>query len=222
MSMQFDPQADTMEILRSIGAVYSLNEEERKTKSWCRLTSMRLSPFYINIGGKMDRSPAIMDLLAQRMADKVKAQNIPCDLTVGVEKGSIRLSSHVGLRLGVDSIYLEKEIAGAKAAETELIFGRHSVQAGEKDVIITEDLITKGTTIQKIINALGKYDVNIRAIVLPLNRSGKTELAGIPIISLVDIEPYDLSEEEFRAQFPEASISEKPKDNWEELMSSLS
>jgi len=209
---------DPMPLLRDIGAVYFLDEKERQTGAWCRLTSMRVSPSYINIGGKIDRSPEVMDILSQQLARKIKDSNIPCDLTVGAEKGSIRLSSHVAFRLGVDSIYLEKEKGGAKAEETDFALGRHFIKEEEKDLIIAEDLITRGTTIRKLLSALRSSNVNIRAIALVINRSGLKEIDGIPIISLVDLEPYDLSEKEFREQFPQARIEEKPKYHWDELM----
>lgn len=206
-----------LELLQDLGAIYYLNEEKRKKGKWCRLTSGRVSPFYINIGGVVDRSPLVLARVGQEMANLVRKNNLKPQLTVGAAMGSVRLSAFAGSFLGLSSVYLEKGDSGLKASETELSFKRHNLE-GVKKVVITEDLITKGTTVAQMIRKIKEQGVEIEAVVVAINRSGKKEIEGVKILALQEIEPFDLSEEEFVKQFPNAGISEKPKNEWGSLV----
>ncbi len=206
-----------VELFRSVGAVYYLEEKNKADGTWCRLTSGRLSPFYINIGGAIDGNPKILSRLAQDMASLIRNLNLEPELTIGAMMGSVRLSSYVASFLDIPSLYAEKEEANKKAHETEFVFKRHKVKPGQK-VVITEDLVTQGTTLAKLIKVLKKAEAEILGIFLTINRSGITEVDGIKIHALESIEPFSVDEEEFKKTYPKAKISEKPKNQWNELI----
>ena len=209
---------EVLDVFKEIGAVYSLNQEQQKDGIWCRLTSGLLSPFYINIGGIIDGSPKVLNRIAQDIAKQVKQYNLQPECTVGAMMGSVRLSSNVANFLNLEkSIYLEKKQSDKKAFETEFALKRHKIKKGLK-VIIVEDLITKGTTLEKMVKALKQAEAEILGIFLTINRSGIKEIEGVKVYALQDLEPFSITQAEFEEKFPLAKISEKPKGEWERLV----
>jgi len=211
---------EPLDLFQAEGAVYYLNEEKRQNGKWCRLTSGMVSPFYINVGGVVDGNPKILNRIGQDIARKIHSLNLKPEATIGAMMGSVRLSSHTANFLNIKSIYLEKGASDKKAHETDFLLKRHSVQPGQK-VVIVEDLITKGTTLKKLVKTLKEAGADILGIFLTLNRSGITNIDGIKVYSLQEMEPYAISEEELNKLYPKASISEKPKNEWKSLLKQL-
>lgn len=107
------------------------------------------------------------------------------DIVMWAQMGSVRLSSYVGKALDLESIYCEKK-------DGEMILSRHDIDLKWKNVILSEDVITKWSTLEKMIEIVEWKGGKVIQITCVVNRSGSDYFRGIPIQSCYVPEPFDL------------------------------
>ncbi|MDA9129429.1 orotidine-5'-phosphate decarboxylase [Candidatus Gracilibacteria bacterium] len=210
------------EILSYIGAFYFRPKGGR----YCRLTSKLVSNSYINIGA-VERYYAVIDKASFEIARQLDTQDIRAEVILGAQMGSIRISLFLAKKMGVQlSIYTEK----TNNDNNLMALKRHNIELKGKKVILSEDVINRGSTLEKMIEIVEEKGGTVIAITCLANRSRKTELYGIPLISCYTPEEFEIyydenTPEEQRKDFPKlpegAEISEKPKNDWEKLVESM-
>lgn len=210
------------ELLSYIGAFYFRPEGWK----YCRLASGLLSNAYINIGAT-ERSYLVMERAGNELASQVHDKNIEADIVMGAQMWSIRSSLVLAEKLWIeDSIYTEKAWSDNKDMELK----RHKINLEWKRVILSEDIVTKWSTLKKMIELVEIAGWKVVAIACVWNRYWKDNFNGVPLVSCYEPQAFDLywdenTPEEQRKEYPKlpdnSEISPKPKNEWDDLVSSM-
>jgi len=213
---------DWKEILSYIGAFYFRPEGWK----YVRFTSKVISNAYINIWA-IERSYAVIDRATSELAAQIRERNIEADIVVGAQMWSVRISLALAKQLGISqSIYTEK----TENNNNNMDLKRHAIDLTGKRIILSEDIVSRGTTIAKMRDVLEKLWWTVVAIACVWNRYEQDEQNGIPIISCFVPPKFELywdedTPEDQRKDFPNlpdgASVVEKPKNEWWELVKSM-
>lgn len=229
-------------LLEHIGALYARKEDT----PFVRLASGFLSDGYINFGST-ERDYRIVDRACHELAHQLRERDINGDIVIWAQMGSVRISLPLAKVLGIStSIYTEKEWDGMKLKRHDL----GSDWFRGKKVLLSEDVITTGSTLRKMIEEVRNGGWQVIAITSVVNRSGKGDFEGIPLISCYSPPPFskwwdqktletiwknaievgknpeEIDNMVLAAQHEtplptEASISEKPKNEWNNLISAM-
>ncbi len=213
---------DWKEILSYIGAFYFCPEWGK----YCRLASGLLSNAYINIG-TTERNYLVVEKAAWELAQKIRSQNIEADVVMGAQMWSVRSSLYLAEKLGIEqSVYTEKSWDDNEQMKLK----RHDIELRGQRVIISEDIVTKWSTLRKMKSMIEEAGGQVVAIACVWNRHGNNIFDGVPLISCYVPEQFDLywdenTPEDQRKNFPQipdrAEIAEKPKNEWGELVESM-
>jgi orotidine-5'-phosphate decarboxylase len=210
------------EVLSYIGAFYFKPEWWK----YVRFTSKVVSNAYINIGA-IERSYSVIDRATSELAIQIRAANIQADVIVWAQMWSVRISLALAKKLWVDqSVYTEK--TGNNNSSMDL--KRHAIDLTWKRIILSEDIVSRGTTIAKMREVMENLWWTVVAIACVGNRYEQDSQDGIPIISCFVPPKFELywdenTPEDQRKDFPklpvDAKIAEKPKNQWGELVESM-
>ncbi len=131
--------------------------------------------------------PVEAQKLAKALADKFEEE---IDVVVGPALGGVTLSYAVGLALETRTIFTER-----KNGEMTLRRG-FQLNPGEK-VLIVDDVLTTGGSVQEVIDVISEFDIEIAGIATLVDRSGNGVDFPYPIKSLleVDVKTYQPEEE---------------------------
>jgi len=211
-----------LDLLKYIGAIY----HKPALGAYCRLASKLLSDTYINIAAT-ERNYLVIERACEELAQKIIDKRILANITLGAQMGSIRLSLYLAEKLGIEeSIYTEKTWDW----DAEMALKRHEIDFTGKRVILSEDIITKGTTLKKMIEIVKAWWGEVVGITCVGNRFGKDDFEGIPLISCFTPPAFQMyydDETPLEARWtspklPVSSIiSEKPKNDWTALVESM-
>jgi len=235
--------------LKNIGALYI------KPELWkfCRLASKLVSVGYVNIW-ECERSYEFVEDSANDLARQVKARWIEADLVMWAQMWSVILSHVLAEKLAIwESLYTEKEeyspvdfidvwendLWGKKAwryyrklewNEATMKLKRHDIDLNWKKVILSEDNITKWTTLEQMIKIVQDGWWQVVGITCVSNRYWSDNYKLIPLLSCYNPPEFELywddkTPEEARGNYPKlpegSLISEKPKFDWPELRGSM-
>jgi orotidine-5'-phosphate decarboxylase len=231
------------EVLKYIGAIYDRPQNE--TGIYCRWTSGIIAQTYTNIA-VLERNYKIVKAATREMTEKIESQWIEADIVMWAQMGSIRLSLALAESLGIEeSVYTEK------SWEREMSLNRHEIDLKWRKVILSEDMITKGSTIEKMKHLVESQGGTVVGIACVGNLSWKEDYQWIPFIYLFkpvkrdffyDEETLATNRKNMIAQWksedeiiqaeqkikrensfiPTASIiSPKPKNDWGKLVQSM-
>ncbi len=213
---------DWKELLSYIGAFYFRPEGGK----YCRLASGLVSNAYINIG-TTERNYLVMERAARELAFQIWEKNIQADIVMGAQMGSVRSSLYLAEKLGIEeSVYTEKSWDNNE----EMKLKRHDIDLKWKKVIISEDIVTKGSTLKKMKSMIEDAGGKVVAIACVWNRYGEDIFEEIPLISCYIPEQFELywdksTPEDKRWDYPLLSegavVSAKPKNEWDDLVASM-
>lgn len=197
-----------------------------KNGKYVRFTSKVLSNAYINIWA-IERSYSVIDRATEELARKIRDKNIKADMVVWAQMGSVRISLALAKKLWINqSIYTEK----TENNNNNMDLKRHAVDLTWINIILSEDIVSRWTTIAKMREVLERLWGKVVAIACVGNRFEQDEQNGIPIISCFVPPKFELywdenTPEDQRKDFPKipdgSEISEKPKNEWWELVESM-
>ena len=213
---------DWKEVLSYIGAFYFRPEWGK----YCRFTSKVISNAYINIGA-IERNYSVIDRATSELAFQIRERGIEADIVVWAQMGSVRISLALAKKLGINqSIYTEK----TNNDNNNMDLKRHAVDLTGKRIILSEDIVSRGTTIAKMREVLENLWGKVIAIACVWNRYEQDHQGSIPVISCFIPPKFELywdenTPEDQRKDFPKipewVEISEKPKNDWGELVESM-
>lgn len=213
---------DWEELLRYIWAFYNRPEWGK----YCRLASGLLSNAYINIWAT-ERNYLVVERAANEMADEVKKQWIKADVIMWAQMWSVRMSLYLAEKLWIEeSVYTEKWWENDK----EMLLKRHDIDLNWKKIILSEDIITKWSTLKKMIQLVNDGWWEVVAITCVWKRYENDNFEWIPIISCYTPPKFELYYDENtpldeRKDYPKlpewSKISEKAKNEWPELVQSM-
>lgn len=141
------------------------------------LASGAKSKYYIDIK-RASTDPKVLKLIAQGMAENLKAQNLKVDRIAGIVLGSVPLAAALSLETGIPYVMVRKEKKDHGTGK--LIEG--VLNAGDK-VLVVEDVITSaGSSITGIgtLRAEGAVVENVYSVI-DREAGGPEALAGIGV-----------------------------------------
>lgn len=210
------------ELLSYIGAFYFRLEGWK----YCRLASGLVSNAYINIG-TIERNYLVMERAADALAAQIRTQGIQADVVMWAQMWSVRSSIVLAEKLGIEqSIYTEKSWNDNELMKLK----RHHIPLAWKRVIISEDIVTKGSTLRKMKSMIEDGGWEVVGIACVWNRHGTDMFDWVPLIACYVPEQFELyhddsTPEEQRKNYPRlpdnAEVSPKPKNEWDELVASM-
>ncbi len=147
------------------------------------LTSGLHSPHYVEKFNVLQH-PEYTQRLCEAMAEKFKDADI--ETVVGPVTGGVLLAHETGKALGTRAIFTERE-------NGKMTFRRgFSLHEGER-VLIVEDVVTTGGSIQEVIDVVKEHGGIPVAVSMLVDRSGgKAKFGDIPCTALLhmDVETY--------------------------------
>lgn len=144
------------------------------------LSSGKHSDRYIQCA-KLISHPEYCEEVGKIIGEKIKEAGINVDLCVGPAMGGVIISYEVARALGTQAIFTER-------VDNEMTLRRgFEIIEGQK-VIIVEDVITTGKSSFETVDVIKSYGAEVLALTSIVNRSGKDEINGIPIISATKLE----------------------------------
>ena len=126
------------------------------------LTSGRHSAFYFQCA-KVLQHPEHLQLFANEIVDYFR--DLPIDLVISPAVGGIVLGTEVGRQLNVQTIFTERE-SGVMTLRRgfEILAGNN--------VLVVEDVVTTGGSVQEVMNVVIKAGANIVGVGVLVDRSG--------------------------------------------------
>ena len=147
------------------------------------LTSGLHSPHYVEKFNVLQH-PQYTERLCRAIAEKFKDKGI--DTVVGPVTGGILLAHETGKALGTRAIFTERE-------NGKMTFRRgFSLEQGER-VLIVEDIVTTGGSIEEVIEVVREFGGIPVAVAMLVDRSnGKVHFDGVPCTALLhmNVEAY--------------------------------
>ncbi len=150
------------------------------------LTSGNHSPHYIEKFRVLEH-PVYTEMLCKELAHKFAKDNIT--LVVGPMTGGILLSYEVGKNLNTKAIFTER-------IDGKMKFRRGFTVKSDDRVLIVEDIISTGGSVQEVIDEVKKYKAEIIGVCCLIDRSGGKVDFGIPLKPLVKMDVVSYSPEE--------------------------
>ena len=122
--------------------------------------------------------PQYTQELCRQISEHFKDQDI--QVVAGPTTGGVILAFEVGRQLGVRGIFAEK-----KEGTSERSFRRgFNIAKGER-VLLVDDILTTGTSIQQVIQAINDLEGKLVGIGVLVDRSDKALDFGVPLFSCV-------------------------------------
>jgi len=146
------------------------------------LASGRHSGQYIE---KFDllRNPAATQKACETLIAGLGADS-DVDLIVGPTTGGVILAFEVGRQLGLPTAYAERISDGGSAREIK----RDTVINYGTSVLVVDDILTTGGSIQETLEALRPWKTEVRAIAVLVDRSGGHVDFGVPLHALAELD----------------------------------
>lgn len=153
------------------------------------LTSGLHSPHYVE-KFRLLENPKLTDKLCKALAEKFYDDNIT--VVVGPMTGGIILAQGVALHL-LTHAFEKHGTENIKAIFTERVDGKMKFRRGftlepEDRVLIVEDIISTGGSVQEVIEVVESYGSEIAGIGCLVNRSGGKAEFGYPLKPLVKMD----------------------------------
>ena len=142
------------------------------------LTSGMHSPQYVEKFRVLEQ-PKYTEMLCKELAEKFRNENIT--VVVGPMTGGIILAYGVGKELGTKAIFTER-------IEGKMKFRRGFTLSPSDRVLIVEDIITTGGSVQEVIDEIKQFNPVIAGIGCLVDRSGGKARFDFPLISLVKMD----------------------------------
>jgi orotate phosphoribosyltransferase len=144
------------------------------------LSSGLRSPLFLQ-KMRVFEDPPRAERLCRALADKILSEVGPVDLVVSPAIGGIIPGYETARRLGVPSMYVERE-----GGEFKLRRG-FTVSPGER-VVMVEDIVTTGLSSRECIAAIEKAGGKVVAAACIVDRSGGRADVGVPLIALATLD----------------------------------
>jgi len=142
------------------------------------LTSGNHSPHYIEKFRVLER-PRYTEMLCKELAQKFEKDNVT--LVVGPMTGGILLAYEVGKNLDTKAIFTER-------VEGKMKFRRGFEVKPDDRVLIVEDIISTGGSVQEVIDEVRRFKAEIVGVGCLVDRSGGKVDFGIPLKPLVKMD----------------------------------
>jgi orotate phosphoribosyltransferase len=126
------------------------------------------------------RQPRYVEKLCRLMADHFRNDRV--ELVVGPTVGGVIIAFETAKQLGTDAIYAE----AGEDGKTRIFKRGFSIEPGTR-VMIVDDILTTGRSVQEVINLCRSYRADIVGLGVLLDRSGGTVTFDAPLKPLATV-----------------------------------
>lgn len=189
---------------------------------------------YINFA-RAEQYPTLMKHFMKILKEKIENNSEigEFDIVCGPQMGGVVAAALFALTMDKRYICAEKKIitlaTDTMREQSKLIFGRHTLNQGDK-VVIMEDVINNFSTTKETIDLIEENGGTVVGIIGMLNRSpNKSDFFDytganprqIPVISFIrkDITEYKQDDLFVKMDIEKGNVSWKPKNEWNSLIS---
>ena len=145
------------------------------------LTSGRHSDRFL-LSSQLTMHPKATATLIQLLAQKVRKLGLQPTVVIGPAMGGVILAYEMARQLECKAFYAEKEGSG-------MALKRGFTLLPEDRILLIEDAISTGGSLNKVITALEAYREQIQAVAVLFDRTkGETNFGVIPLVSLLELE----------------------------------
>lgn len=157
-----------------------------------RVGALKQGHFVLASGRHSDQYVEKFDLLRQPRATEracseliaMLGQHTEVDLIAGPTTGGILLAFELARQLGLPAAYAERVSEGSSERE----FKRGTVIESGKRVLVVDDIMTTGGSVQATLDALEKVEAQVLAVALLVDRSGGKVDFGVPLVALAELD----------------------------------
>ena len=179
-----------------------------------------------------EQYPEIMHRFAENFSSAHRGMLGRVDKVVGAQMGGFSIAQFVAYINLKRFAYIEKEITALKTPtsreESSLKFIRHTIQEGER-ILLMEDVLNNFSTTAKTIQEIEKAGGHIVAIGGLLNRSLTVtdfypyKKGVVPVAALINkpFEEYEQNDLEVINDIEKGNVIWKPKNNWGPLAEAM-
>lgn len=188
---------------------------------------------YINFS-RAEQYPTLMEHFMKILKKRIEEENsiLDFDIVCGPQMGGVVAAALFALTMDKRYICAEKKIitlaTDTMREQSKLIFGRHTLNQGDK-VVIMEDVINNFSTTKETIDLIEENGGTVVGIIGMLNRSpNKSDFFDytganprqIPVISFIrkDILEYKQDDPFVKMDIEKGNVSWKPKNEWNSLI----
>jgi orotate phosphoribosyltransferase len=151
------------------------------------LASGRHSNKYVNKDGIFSDA-TLFSVTAKKLIDVIEQEGLEFDIITGPAVAGAILAAPISIVLGKDFVYPEKNPV-YESMEFRRGYGK---KLEGKKVIIVEDIITTGGSVNKTIEAIEENGGDVEKVYCIWNRSGKDDILKVSLTSLISevVESY--------------------------------
>lgn len=157
-----------------------------------RVGALKQGHFVLASGRHSDQYVEKFDLLRQPRATEAACRELirlfddigEVDLIAGPTTGGILLAFEIGRQLGLPAAYAER----AEEGSSERTFKRGTKIHPGTRVLVVDDVMTTGGSVQATLDALEKVDADVVAVALLVDRSGGQVDFGVPLVALAQFD----------------------------------
>ena len=179
---------------------------------------------YFNFA-QAEQHPSVLGYFAFLIAEKLGRS---FDAVIGAPMGGLSLATELARQTASLNFFFEKRVIaladpgrGLKE-QSDLVLSRHEITLGSR-VIIVEDVCNNLSTAKKARDIIESQGGILSGIVCAVNRSGKEEWEGVPIISAIFIPTaqYRQDDPEVSGMIAAGNVAWKPKKEWPKLKEAM-
>lgn len=164
----------------------------------------------------------VMNLYALALAGKMTEMPFNVDGFLAAPMGGITFGALLVAELDRLFFFAEKKIIavateGARE-QSKLVMSRHELPSGG-DIVVVEDVTNNFSTTGKVFELIEAAGSRMAGVACILNRSGKTEWEGLPVMSLMDVPAVQYKQDHptVAAEIESGNVVWQPKKAWAQL-----
>jgi orotate phosphoribosyltransferase len=131
--------------------------------------------------------------VSQALSDIIDESLIYCDagvdVVVGIALSGLPLASMVASDISAElAVYTpSKQMLSQEGKKLRGNLSANFADVKDKDVVIVDDVITSGRTIEETVEYLDEHGAKINAIAVLIDKKGIDQISGVPVSSLLKV-----------------------------------
>jgi orotate phosphoribosyltransferase len=141
------------------------------------------------IGKSAYRLAHISQALSEIIDESLISSDAGVDVVVGIALSGLPLASMVANDLSAElAVYTpSKQMLSQEGKKLRGNLSANFSDVKDKDVVIVDDVITSGRTIEETVEYLDEHGAKINAIAVLIDKKGTDQIAGVPVSSLLKV-----------------------------------
>jgi orotate phosphoribosyltransferase len=141
------------------------------------------------IGKSAYRLAHISQALSEIIDESLISSDAGVDVVVGIALSGLPLASMVANDLSAElAVYTpSKQMLSQEGKKLHGNLSANFSDVKDKDVVIVDDVITSGRTIEETVEYLDEHGAKINAIAVLIDKKGTDQIAGVPVSSLLKV-----------------------------------